>query len=163
MGDNALPLDEWRMNNVNMLVADCFEICHKHGKLFGISPQGNISNDYGLYADVKSWCSKYGYLDYICPQLYYSLDNPALSFKDALNEWISLEYNDSVTLLIGLAGYKTGTDSDSGTWQDSEDILRKELKLIRKSKLNGFMLYSFADLQRDEAAKEITNLVKELN
>ena len=160
---NALPLDEWRMANVNVLVADCFNICHNYGKLFGISPQGNIDNDYGMYADVKSWCSDYGYLDYICPQLYYSLDNPALTFSNALKKWQSLEYDKSVTLYIGLAGYKTGTDSDSGTWNNKTDILKKELKLIRKNKLKGFMFYSWADLVRNEAVKEVSNLIKELN
>lgn len=160
---NALPLDEWRMANVNVLVADCFNICHKYGKMFGISPQGNIENDYGMYADVKSWCSNYGYIDYICPQLYYSLENPALTFKGALKEWQSLDYDDSVTLYIGLAGYKTGTDSDSGTWNNKTDILKKELKLIRKNKLKGFMFYSYADLIRNEAVKEVSNLIKELD
>ena len=27
-----------------------------------------------IYADVKTWCSKDGYIDYICPQIYFSLD-----------------------------------------------------------------------------------------
>ncbi|MBR1731894.1 MAG: family 10 glycosylhydrolase, partial [Ruminococcus sp.] len=160
---NALPLGEWRMANVNILISDCYSICHKYGKLFGISPQGNITNDYGMYADVKSWCSKYGYVDYVCPQLYYSLKNPALTFSDALNEWQSLDFDNSVSLYIGIAGYKTGTDSDSGTWENSSNILQKELKLIRKQKLNGFMFYSYADLVRKEAEKEVSNLIKELN
>lgn len=160
---NALPLNEWRMANVNTLVADCYSICHKYGKIFGISPQGNISNDYSMCADVKSWCSKYGYIDYICPQLYYSLDNPALTFGDALKEWKSLEYDESVTLYIGIAGYKTGTDSDSGTWENKSDILKKELKLIRNNKLKGFMFYSYADLISKKAEKEVANLIRELN
>ncbi|MCR5653919.1 MAG: family 10 glycosylhydrolase [Ruminococcus sp.] len=160
---NAVPLDEWRMANVNTLVYECNAICHKSGKLFGISPQGNIRNNYGLYADVKSWCSKYGYVDYICPQLYYSIKNPALRFYDALKEWQALKYNKSVTLYIGLAGYKAGTKDDSGTWKNKTNILKRELKLIRKNNIKGFMLYSYADLNRKGAKMEITNLVKALN
>ena len=160
---NALPLNEWRIANVNILVSECYSICHKYGKLFGIAPQGNITNNYDICADVKSWCSRYGYVDYICPQLYYSLDNPALKFRAALNQWKSLEYNRSVTLYIGLAGYKAGTNDDSGTWKNRSNILVKELKLIRKKKIKGFMLYSYNDLNRKQARKEIKNLIKALN
>ena len=160
---NALPLGEWRMTNVNILVSECYSICHKYGKLFGIAPQGNITNNYYIYADVKSWCSRYGYVDYICPQLYFSLNNPALKFKDALKDWKSLNYNKSVTLYFGLAGYKAGTKEDSGTWRKSSRILKKELTLIRKNKVKGFMLYSYNDLVRKGAQKEIKNLIKALN
>jgi uncharacterized lipoprotein YddW (UPF0748 family) len=116
-----------------------------------------------MSADVKSWCSKSGYIDYICPQLYYSLENPALKFETALNNWTSLEYDKSVNLYIGLAGYKSGTDSDSGTWKFSDKILQDELKLLRKSNLKGFMLYSFENLESEPSAKEVSNLVKLLD
>lgn len=161
----ALSLADWRMTNVNILVAECRGIIHniKKNVVFGISPQGNIDNDYEMYADVKSWCSKYGYIDYICPQLYYSLKNPALKFETALYNWTSLEYNESVSLYIGLAGYKTGTDSDSGTWSYSDKILQDEVRLIRKKKLKGFMLYSFVNLENDKSAKEVANLIEILD
>ncbi len=162
---NALSLENWRIANVNILIADCYSIIHslKDNIVFGISPQGNIDNDYEMSADVKSWCSKSGYIDYICPQLYYSLENPALKFETALNNWRSLEYDKSVNLYIGLAGYKSGTDSDSGTWKFSDKILQDELKLLRKSNLKGFMLYSFENLESEPSAKEVSNLVKLLD
>lgn len=162
---NALSLKAWRIANVNTLIAECYGLIHniKKDAVFGISPQGNIDNDYGMYADVKSWCSKYGYIDYICPQLYYSLKNPALKFETALNNWTSLDYSQSVKLYIGLAGYKTGTDSDSGTWNYSDNIIQQEVALIRKKKLSGFMLYSFANLESKKAAKEVANLIKILD
>ena len=164
-GRQALSLRDWRISNVNILIAECYGLIHniKSDVVFGISPQGNIENDYKMFADVKSWCSKYGYIDYICPQLYYSLQNPALKFETALHNWTSLEYNDSVTLYIGLAGYKTGTDNDSNTWKLSDRILQEELKLIRKKKLKGFMLYSFSNLESEKAAKEVSNLVEILD
>lgn len=161
----TLSLEDWRIANVNILVAECYSLVHniKKNVVFGISPQGNIDNDYEMYADVRSWCSKYGYIDYICPQLYYSLKNPALKFETALHNWTSLEYNKSVTLYIGIAGYKTGTDSDSGTWSYSDKILQEEVKLVRKSKLKGFMLYSFVNLESEQAAKEVSNLIEILD
>lgn len=163
--DMAVSLKDWRIANVNILVAECYTLIHnlKKDVVFGISPQGNIQNDYEICADVICWCSKSGYVDYICPQLYYSLENPALTFKQALKNWTSLDYSDDVSLYIGIAGYKTGTDSDSGTWNYSDKILQDELKLVRKKKLKGFMFYSYANLNSKKAAKEVSNLVKILD
>lgn len=154
-----LSLKEWRKANVNTLVADCHAILHKNGKTFGISPQGNLDNNEGLYADVKSWCEYSGYVDYICPQLYFSLENPALKFGDALKSWLKLSFSKDVTLYVGLSGYKTGTDLDSGTWQSSDSILKTELKQLRAHGVRGFMLYSYADLEDKRAAKEVSNLI----
>lgn len=163
--DKAISLKDWRIANVNILVAECYTVIHNTGKdiVFGISPQGNIENDYKMYADVKSWCSKSGYIDYICPQLYYSLKNPALTFERALKNWTSLEYNEDVSLYIGIAGYKTGTELDEGTWSYSDKILQEEVKLVRKKKLKGFMFYSFENLESEKAAKEVSNLVEILD
>lgn len=163
--DMAVSLKDWRIANVNILVAECYTLIHnlKKDVVFGISPQGNIQNDYEICADVICWCSKSGYVDYICPQLYYSLENPALTFKQALKNWTSLDYSDDVSLYIGIAGYKTGTDSDSGTWNYSDKILQDELKLVRKKKLKGFMFYSYANLNSKKSAKEVSNLVKILD
>ena len=163
--DMAVSLKDWRIANVNVLIAECCSLIHNHRKdvVFGISPQGNIQNDYEICADVIAWCSKSGYVDYICPQLYYSLDNPALTFKDALKNWLSLDYSDDVTLYIGIAGYKTGTDSDGGTWNYSDSILQKEIELVRKKNLKGFMFYSYSNLTDKKAAREVSNLIKILD
>lgn len=161
----AISLKSWRIANVNILVAETYSLIHsiKENVVFGISPQGNINNDYDLYADVKSWCSKSGYVDYICPQLYYSIENPALKYEDAINNWLELQYSDDVTLYIGIAGYKTGTNSDNGTWLNSDNILQKEVKLLRKKGVKGFMFYSYLNLESEIAAKEVSNLVKILD
>lgn len=161
----AVTLKEWRIAQVNILIAEVYNIVHNCDKkiVFGISPQGNIDNDYQLCADVKSWCKKQGYIDYICPQIYYSLNHPTLSFTESLNQWLNLEYHDEIKLYIGLAGYKAGTDSDEGTWEKSNNILEKQLEISRKNKVDGIILYSFNDLERDTAKKEIENFVKLLN
>lgn len=163
--DMAVSLKDWRIANVNILIAECYSLIHniKNEVVFGISPQGNIQNDYEMCADVNSWCAKSGYVDYICPQLYYSLKNPALTFERALKNWTSLDYSKDVTLYIGIAGYKTGTDSDGGTWNYSDKILQEEVKMVRKKKLNGFMFYSYANLESKKAAKEVSNLVEILD
>jgi uncharacterized lipoprotein YddW (UPF0748 family) len=158
--NNAVSLKYWRMSNVNILIAECYSIIHNNNKriVFGISPQGNIENDYEMCADVYAWCSKSGYVDYICPQLYYSLNNPALKFSKALKNWTSIKFSDDVNLYIGIAGYKAGTDADNGTWKNSDNILKQQVELIRKNNLNGFMFYSYKNLNDKICSEEINNL-----
>ena len=112
---------------------------------------------------MKTWCSQKGYIDYICPQLYYSLDNPALAYEDAINDWKKIKKNKDLVIYSGLAGYKAGTDNDEGTWEDFNDILQKEYKIAVDKKYNGIMLYSYNSLKETCAKKEIANLVNELS
>lgn len=132
---------------------------------FGISPQGNIGNNDGLYADVKSWCTCKGFADYICPQIYFSLENPALTFEDCLNSWTSLDFDENVKLYVGLGGYKAGNgEYDEETWLLSDSILADEYDILRNNKsVRGFMLYSYSCLEDDTAKKEINNLINALN
>lgn len=158
---NCMSIDNWRLANVNTLICDTYRAIHKisNDVEFGISPQGNIDNNAKIYADVKSWCICKGFVDYICPQLYYSLDNPALTFENSLNSWASLDINKNVKLYVGLAGYKANTDSDEGTWLYSDNVLSKEYKIaIQNEKVSGIMLYSYSALEDENASAEISNL-----
>ena len=163
--DAAMDLSDWRRANVNLLVAETYLTVHRYSQtaVFGISPQGNLGNNAQLYADVESWCRAKGYLDYICPQLYFSLDNPALRFADALGAWTTLDFAADVKLYVGLAGYKAGTDADSGTWQAHDDTLSQELIILNSNQnVNGFMLYSYSSLHGEAAKDEMQNLKKVL-
>lgn len=159
-GENALSLEEWRTENVNNMLREVYRTVHETSgtAVFGISPQGNLSNNEKLSADVVTWCTTEGYADYICPQLYFSLDNPALTFEDALSEWTELDFAPGVALYAGLAGYKAGSDADSGTWLDRSDILKTEIEIIRREGLDGFILYSFNSLISEDSSKEIENM-----
>lgn len=158
---NCMSIDNWRLANVNTLICDTYRAIHKisNDVDFGISPQGNIDNNAKIYADVKSWCICKGFVDYICPQLYYSLENPALTFENSLNSWASLDINKNVKLYVGLAGYKANTDSDEGTWLYSDNVLSKEYKIaMQNEKVSGIMLYSYSALEDENASAEISNL-----
>lgn len=158
---NCMSVDNWRIANVNTLICDTYRAIHKisNDVDFGISPQGNIDNNAKIYADVKSWCICKGFVDYICPQLYYSLENPALTFENSLNSWASLDINKNVKLYVGLAGYKANTDSDEGTWLYSDNVLSKEYKIaMQNEKVSGIMLYSYSTLEDENASAEISNL-----
>lgn len=163
--NNCMSIDNWRKANVNMLVCETYRAVHNTDKnvVFGISPQGNIDNNDKLYADVKTWCSCKGFIDYICPQIYFSLDNPALSFEQSLESWNSFEYAEGVELYVGLAGYKAGTDDDEGTWLNDNNILAQEYNIIKNDKTSkGFMFYSYISLNKDDAKYETENLKRAL-
>ncbi len=165
--NNKMSLDNWRVANVNTLICDTYRAVHSLEKdvVFGISPQGNINNNANLYADVISWCTCKGFVDYICPQIYFSLENPALSFEDCLDSWCSLEFNDNVSLYVGLSGYKAGSeDYDEGTWLNADDILAQEYEILKNNEnVSGFMLYSYESLENETANREIENLKDALN
>ncbi len=155
--ENSMSLDNWRMQNVNTLICKVYRTIKSVDSSveFGISPQGNIGNNDGLYADVKSWCTCKGFADYICPQIYFSLENPALTFEDCLNSWTSLDFDENVKLYVGLGGYKAGNgEYDEETWLLSDSILADEYDILRNNKsVRGFMLYSYSCLEDDTAKK----------
>ena len=162
-GDNKMDIQAWREMNVNILISEVYMLVNNSGKdvVFGISPQGNIGNNKELAADVVSWCCTRGFIDYICPQLYFSLNNPSLSFEDALDDWCSLDFAQGVKLYAGLAGYKAGTDADDGTWLDKNDTLASEYNIIKSNgKCSGFILYNYSSLVNDASKAEIENLKK---
>lgn len=165
--ENSMSLDNWRMQNVNTLICKVYRTIKSVDSSveFGISPQGNIGNNDGLYADVKSWCTCKGFADYICPQIYFSLENPALTFEDCLDSWTSLDFDENVKLYVGLGGYKAGNgEYDEETWLLSDSILADEYDILRNNKsVRGFMLYSYSCLEDDTAKKEINNLINALN
>lgn len=165
--ENTMSLDNWRMQNVNTLICKVYRTIKSVDSSveFGISPQGNIGNNDGLYADVKSWCTCKGFADYICPQIYFSLDNPTLTFEDCLNSWTSLDFDENVKLYVGLGGYKASNgEYDEKTWLLSDSILADEYDILRNNKsVRGFMLYSYNSLEDDTAKKEINNLINALN
>lgn len=165
--ENSMSLDNWRTQNVNTLICKVYRTIKSVDSSveFGISPQGNIGNNDGLYADVKSWCTCKGFADYICPQIYFSLENPALTFEDCLDSWTSLDFDENVKLYVGLGGYKAGNgEYDEETWLLSDSILADEYDILRNNKsVRGFMLYSYNSLEDDTAKKEINNLINALN
>ena len=157
---DALSLTKWRQHNVNLLICDVYRLVKSYDKniQFGISPQGNIDNDLSMGADVISWCECMGYVDYICPQLYFSLKNPALEFKAGLDNWLNLKRHNKLRVYAGLGVYKAGTDADSGTWLDDSEILKKEVNIIREYNLDGFILYDYNAMISENAETEMKNL-----
>ncbi len=151
----SLWLNEWRKNNINLMLSEIYlSIKQINPNIqFGIAPQGNFQNNENISADVISWCESAGYADYICPQMYYSIDNPALSFEESIVKWSELDYHSKIKVYVGLGAYKAGSDADSGTWKNNSSELKNQLELLRKYKYDGYMIYDYSALHNEAAAE----------
>ena len=131
-------LDDWRRENLDKLVSELYATVKSHDlrALFGISPAGVIDTVYNShYADVYKWCAEPGYVDYICPQLYFGFEHATCAFDKVCETWQSIVQSDYVSLIIGLGFGKAaaGVDEWAGTsgkdeWTRHKDILLRSLK-----------------------------------
>lgn len=149
----TMTRQEFHLAQVNQLIRRVYEtVKRKEGMVFGISPEGNIDNNYQRnYADVKTWLREDGYIDYIMPQVYYGFENQVKPFEGTLEEWNSLIQND-VVLIPALALYKAGqldqyAKNGNTEWQNHTDIIKREIEVSRKiPKYQGFSLFRFGYL-----------------
>ena len=158
-----LDLQEWRKANISAMVAEVYQRVKaaRPETQFGISPQGNIENDLGMGADVKAWCAMPGYLDYICPQVYYGFENPGLSYTEALEDWQELYKREGLKLYVGLALYKAGDSAQGEAWAGG-DVISRQIEAARGLPCNGVVLYSSAFLDAEQTAAEMANAVETL-
>lgn len=102
-GFSASQRDDWRRNNVNLLIQQLkYTIAGtKPWVRFGISPFGiyrnkrndpkgsetnGLQNYDDLYADIKLWVQK-GWIDYNLPQLYWEIGHSAADYTSLLHWW----------------------------------------------------------------------------
>ena len=95
-----------------------------------------------LYADPLLWVQK-GWLDYLAPQVYWSMDYPVASHKKITSWWNNATPN--TNLYIGNGTYKIRNNSDKA-WDKSNEI-PKQLKFSRNLEhVNGNIFFSAKSL-----------------
>lgn len=173
--NDYISKEQYNLNVISNLIKDVYDVCHKNGVLFGVSPDGNIENNYNkVFADVKKWCSDQGYIDFIMPQVYYGFYNETKAFKSVVDEWESIVLNEDVDMMIALAFYKVGVmdnyaKSGSFEWMIYGDIIMREIILSRNlDKYMGFSLFRYdyifnEEMYNEMTLKEIENMKKVLN
>lgn len=132
-----LALADFRRDCLNQLVSGLYSAVKTAGRdiLFGISPAGVIDTVFNKqYADVYTWCSQAGYLDYICPQVYFGLEHQTCDFVKICNVWKNIIKTDSVDLIIGMtlgkakSKYDQYAGSGKNEWAEHDDILLRCLQ-----------------------------------
>ena len=131
---------------------------------FGIAPQGNLTNDRSSGADVDTWLSKDGYIDYLMPQLYWTddwgKDGGTAMFTKRLTQFMDPDLDKlGKTQYAALALYRCDNDysSDHG-WINSNTNLADEYGVLKECGCNGYSLFSAASLYSKKTAQELAYL-----
>lgn len=152
----GMTLPDWRRYNVNNFVKYCsYSIKSiKPWVQFGISPfgvwrnksvdpkgsdtQSGQTNYDDLFADPMEWM-EHSWVDYILPQLYWSMDHRTASYTKLLKWWAENSKNTAV--YIGNGSYKINTDSDK-RWNVPSEI-PNQIDVTRSYKnINGNAFFS---------------------
>ena len=146
----------------NSMISQVYTATHAAGKVFGISPQGNIENNRAMGADIDTWLSVPGYIDYICPQIYWT-DNYGASggvkmYSNRLAQWKAINKL-GIPMYAGLASYRCGQPigADPG-WGLSNTNLKSQANIAAANGYQGYFLYSYASLSNASAQTELMNL-----
>ena len=156
--NNNLTLEEFRLGVISSLIKKTYDLIKSYDEniLFGISPDGNIDNNYtSNYVDTKTFCSKEGYLDYIMPQVYYGFLNSVKPFEVTVKSWNELITN-GIDLIPALAFYKTGNVDNYAKegvneWIEYNNIIAREVSLSRSlTNYDGFAIFRYDSIFGDD-------------
>lgn len=156
-GGGELPLEDWRRQNVDELVALCYETAHGYGVRFGIAPQGDPDSNYrNQYSDAARWLAEEGFVDYLMPQLYWGLDytksgDTSHSLTQLAGRWLAMERREDVALYFGLGAYRIGEGdggdvSGPGTEWQSGGALAAQADALAELGGQGIGLYRYDSL-----------------
>ncbi len=150
--------------NLNAMVAQVHQVCAASGKVFGIAPQGNIQNNLAMGADVATWMSVPGYIDYIAPQIYwtdsYGAAGTTAMSSQRLQAWKNLNKL-GIPMYVGMALYRAGAPSTSDPgWARQTNNLAKQAQAAANLGYTGYILYNTKSQLVPNAAQtaEISNL-----
>ncbi len=164
-----MSIADWRRDNVNTLVKTIYSSVKEINPdvVFGISPGGfmdALKADDKYYVDFETWLGHDGYIDYLCPQLYWSNDHSIYPFDDILERFAEAAKNPDVKLYVGVAAYKAGIKNEGKDWYKNAYVLRNMIRNSRNTEeVDGFILYSYKYLISKRNHKAIVNMFKELN
>ena len=156
-GGGTLALADWRRQNVDELVALCYETAHGYGVRFGIAPQGDPDSNYqNQYSDAARWLAEEGFVDYLMPQLYWGLDytksgDTSHSLTELAGCWLKMERREDVALYFGLGAYRIGEGdggdvSGPGTEWQSGGALAAQADALAELGGQGIGLYRYDSL-----------------
>lgn len=168
LNKSYLSIADWRRNNVSELVKAAYSAIKEIDPNceFGISPGGFyklLTSNTQYYVDYKKWMSQEGYIDYICPQIYWSNEHSTYPYNDTLDAWLSsLKCN--VKVYVGIAAYKAGTKSEEAAWYQNANVLAEQISYARNSNLvSGFVFFRYDTFVEKANYVTLKNMLKELN
>lgn len=166
---NDISKDKYHLLMVNNLVKETHKLTKKHHVVFGISPEGNIENNYSKnQADVYTWAKSNEYVDYLMPQIYYGFENEAAPFYNVLKKWDNLVRESDVKILPALAFYKSNQEdlyakNGKYEWIENDDIIMRQVLLSRNMQsYAGFALFRYDSIFKEEVTEVVNSEIKNL-
>lgn len=160
-----------KMQNVNTMLKSVYAMIKQKSPTlqFGISPAGNVEYCEAIGADVRTWMSTPGYIDYIVPQIYWS-NSYRLSgrmtklFDERMRQWKSLNTGNT-TMYIGLGLYRGGMkSSEDRGWSRTSKVIASQISKTRRSaKVSGYALFSYESLYKKSCRKEVKNMLSRIS
>lgn len=173
---NGMQKDAWRRTNCDSIIVQLQKAIRqeKPWVKFGISPfgvwrnksqdprgsdtQAGQTNYDDLYADVLLWLEK-GWIDYVTPQLYWSIGHPKADFITLLDWWA--ERTHGKHCYIGVSIFETGTNYAR---KDPTQLPRMMDAIRKKENIQGVIFYKsssfksnpngFSDVLRENYFKQ---------
>lgn len=159
-----LALEDWRRENITSIIRQVHTLIRDSGKelAFGVSPfavwQNQASDPLGsattagvetysdLYADTRLWV-KEEWIDYICPQIYWSFEQEPAPFDTVFEWWADCVAGTSVELWVGHAFYKQGGDQPG--WDDAQQTVRQLEYVSANAEYDGSLFFRYQHLKAD--------------
>ena len=162
-GKDFADIADWRRDNVNTLIAALDKTLHQLDPTlsFGVSPAGiwdnKQSNPRGsdtrgrssyreIYCDPLAWIEQ-GTVDYICPQLYWSIGFEAADFKVLVEWWQRAVQNSDVALYIGTGAYRAAEAAPGDVWYGTDELTRQLDLMDGASGVQGAVYFSYTSLR----------------
>ena len=161
-GQYLVVTPEEKRENVNRMVREVWRLVSNAGRTFGISPAGNYDNCMNSGADIDTWLSEEGYIDYIMPQIYWTNQwgGGTAMFSDRLDQFLEKRRN-SAKFYVGLALYKTdGSDTGDPGWSRKDTNLVEQIAELEDSGADGYVFFSAQHLFKGFAEAELSHLRK---
>lgn len=154
---------DWRRDNVNLMVAAVSQSIKaaKPWVEFGISPSGiwrnggegsattGLQHYVSLYADSRKWLQE-GWVDYLCPQVYWYIGQPGADYKVLIPWWNNNAYGRLI--YIGMGGYKVGVSTYGTIWQYNNNEIPNQIRMNRDAayaNISGQAIYNTTSLRNN--------------
>jgi uncharacterized lipoprotein YddW (UPF0748 family) len=156
---------DWRRSNINHLVQAVSQAikAEKPYVQFGISPFGIWRNKsasvpegsdtagsesyIATSSDTRLWV-KQGWLDYIAPQIYWSIGFKVADYQKLTTWWADVVRGTQTKLYIGHADYKVNANADPN-WKKPGEIAKQLALNLTMPEVAGSIHFSYKDLMRN--------------
>ena len=93
----------------------------------GSNTTGGYESYYASYADSRKWV-KEGWIDYICPQIYWYIGHRSMDYATVARWWADTVKGTGVRLYIGMADYLADNADPKSPWYGT-DAIQAQLEL----------------------------------